>query len=269
MQYRLLNSNGHLVSAGAKVGFCLTDSLRWDSSANSSPKYHCGNQGIQKGWGDVYTYVTSGQWIDITGLPDGYYSLEMTVNPQGIIPESNISNNNPFRCRSRSVRFTVERQLRQRASADRQPGRVHRKQPLRNQGSRGEANHAANAGGHSVWFKWTAPSSQTTIIDTAAARSTPQAGRLHRNQRGQPVFGRQQRRHWGVFNKLASRVIFDPVAGDHVLIAVDGYNGVCGNITINRSTRSSSTTTSSMRNRFGGRVPQREQSAGDRKNRVN
>ncbi|MEO8426483.1 MAG: Ig-like domain-containing protein, partial [Verrucomicrobiota bacterium] len=32
MQYRLLNSNGQLVSPGAKVGFCLTDSLRWDSS---------------------------------------------------------------------------------------------------------------------------------------------------------------------------------------------------------------------------------------------
>src|SRR5207237_3339627 len=30
----------------------------------------------------------------------------------------------------------------------------------------GEPNHAGNAGGHSIWYAWTAPTSGTVTIDT-------------------------------------------------------------------------------------------------------
>jgi len=36
----------------------------------------------------------------------------------------------------------------------------------------GEPNHAGNAGGKSLWYTWTAPSSGKLTIDTAAAPST-------------------------------------------------------------------------------------------------
>jgi hypothetical protein len=35
--------------------------------------YVCGNQGITSGWADLYSKNLSGQWIDITGVPDGDY----------------------------------------------------------------------------------------------------------------------------------------------------------------------------------------------------
>src|SRR6185369_6523342 len=63
--YRLLDDSGQPVATGLKIGFCLLDSIRWDANAPSRAKYNCGNQGIQRGWGDVYDSSLDGQWIDI------------------------------------------------------------------------------------------------------------------------------------------------------------------------------------------------------------
>ncbi|MEP7294843.1 MAG: lysyl oxidase family protein [Burkholderiales bacterium] len=86
-QYRLLDATGSLVGTGKKVGFCLMDITRIDTSVNPSPRYTCSNQGIQAGWADVYSSNLSGQWIDITGLPAGQYILEITMDPLNIIDE--------------------------------------------------------------------------------------------------------------------------------------------------------------------------------------
>src|SRR2546427_11725144 len=91
--YRLLDSNGQSAATGLKIGFCLLDSIRWSSSAPSSARYTCSNQGIQRGWGDLYDSTLDGQWIDITGLPDGNYIIEVEANPLGIIQESSYGNN--------------------------------------------------------------------------------------------------------------------------------------------------------------------------------
>ena len=54
----------------------------------------CGQtQGISVGYSDVYEADLEGQWIDITGIANGNYWLEMVVNPAGNIQESNTSNN--------------------------------------------------------------------------------------------------------------------------------------------------------------------------------
>jgi hypothetical protein len=90
--YRVVN--GALESvAGHKGGFCLLDFERWNSSASSSAKYDCDWQGIQVGWADAYESYLDGQWIDVTGVPTGTYTLELRVNPLGIIRESNHGNN--------------------------------------------------------------------------------------------------------------------------------------------------------------------------------
>jgi hypothetical protein len=70
MQYRLLNGSGQLVAPGAKVG--LSDGLlALGRTANSTPKYHCGNQGIQRGWGTSTPplHLATGRH---TGVPDGF-----------------------------------------------------------------------------------------------------------------------------------------------------------------------------------------------------
>ncbi len=88
-----LKSGNTVVAVGLKVGHCLLDSLRWDPTANPNSAYGCGNQGIQKGWGDVYRASLDGQWVDITGVPGGTYTLEVEINPLRILDESNYSNN--------------------------------------------------------------------------------------------------------------------------------------------------------------------------------
>src|SRR6185436_166208 len=93
MSYRLRNSSGQIAAVGLKVGFCVLDVFRWSSSGPNRAKYDCNNQGIQQGWGDLYDSTLDGQWIDITGLPDGNYTMEMEANPMGIIQESNYGNN--------------------------------------------------------------------------------------------------------------------------------------------------------------------------------
>ncbi len=90
---RLLDLEGNELRAGNKVSFCLLDGLRWRSDAAAGPRYDCENQGIQAGWADVYDSGLPGQWIEIGDLPAGNYLLELTVNPEGILPETNYDNN--------------------------------------------------------------------------------------------------------------------------------------------------------------------------------
>jgi hypothetical protein len=42
-------------------------------------------EGISPGWGDVYTWDTPGQFIDITDLPPGTYDLVEKTNPDGAL----------------------------------------------------------------------------------------------------------------------------------------------------------------------------------------
>jgi subtilisin-like proprotein convertase family protein len=90
--YRLMSGNT-VVAAGNKVGFCLEDGGRFDTNANSFPKYNCSDQGIQAGWYDHYGLGLTCQWIDITGVPTGDYTLEVAVNPWGLLQEANYANN--------------------------------------------------------------------------------------------------------------------------------------------------------------------------------
>jgi hypothetical protein len=91
--YRLLNSLNQEVAEGRKVSFCLLDTIRWDPSSSPLPKYTCDNQGIQAGWSDIYDSGLPGQWIDVTGVLAGTYTLEITMNPDQIIEEADYTNN--------------------------------------------------------------------------------------------------------------------------------------------------------------------------------
>lgn len=52
---------------------------------------------LANGWGDTYTQYRAGQSIDITGLRNGTYWIRLRANPDGVLHESNSSNNTSYR----------------------------------------------------------------------------------------------------------------------------------------------------------------------------
>jgi hypothetical protein len=89
-EYRLENAGGTVVT-GHKQAFCLMDSLQIVGDAGEA-KYYCDNQGISAGWSDVYGRYLDCQWIDITNLAPGEYTLVIEINPQQIFEESDLTN---------------------------------------------------------------------------------------------------------------------------------------------------------------------------------
>jgi hypothetical protein len=77
--YQLLNLDGTLAAQGHKQAFCLEDLLKY-SNDNKSSGYTCHFQGITTGWADWYYKQLSGQWIDITGVPEGDYIVRVGIN---------------------------------------------------------------------------------------------------------------------------------------------------------------------------------------------
>lgn len=77
--YELLTLDGRTVVAGTKQGFCFEDNFKYEDGGKSSG-YDCGYQGITVGWGDWYYKQLVGQWIDITGVPEGDYIVRVTIN---------------------------------------------------------------------------------------------------------------------------------------------------------------------------------------------
>ena len=93
--YELLDANGTVIS-GHKQAFCLQDIQRVIAGA-SSRGYDCGNQGLSAGWADVYSRTLPCQWIDITGIAPGDYTLRVRVNPDATLPDSDLTNNEYLR----------------------------------------------------------------------------------------------------------------------------------------------------------------------------
>ena len=50
-------------------------------------------QGINNGWSDVYDWYIPDQYIEVTGVPNGYYRLEFCADPFNEIEEENEDNN--------------------------------------------------------------------------------------------------------------------------------------------------------------------------------
>lgn len=89
--YELLGPDG-AVFTGRKQSFCLEDVKRITPGLPARG-YTCLNQGISRGWADAYTRGLACQWIDITDIPSGEYTLRITVNPDHTLIESDYSNN--------------------------------------------------------------------------------------------------------------------------------------------------------------------------------
>ena len=102
-----------VVASSGKVSYCvrdsdpieeLDDSRTAPVSAPDKPGYlACGwtLQGLSPGWVDTYLVNTPGQYVDISGLPEGDYLLVSTVDPENLLIETNEDNN------SASIYFTI------------------------------------------------------------------------------------------------------------------------------------------------------------------
>jgi lysyl oxidase len=84
--YSLIDTRtGAVTGLGHKQGFCFEDSFKY--AQGKSHGYNCEFQGISSGWGDWYYKQLGGQWIDITGVPEGDYIVRVTINDLGIFDE--------------------------------------------------------------------------------------------------------------------------------------------------------------------------------------
>jgi len=87
--------DGTTVAAhGHKQAFCLEDFQQYSSGAGipTNAVYDCSNQGISQGWADNYYSGLPCQWIDITDVAPGSYSLQIAVNQTHALTESNYDN---------------------------------------------------------------------------------------------------------------------------------------------------------------------------------
>lgn len=91
--YRLLTYTGAAAVAGRKQSFCIFDTVRYSANAPRSSGYDCDDQGLTRGWEDVYSKGLDCQWLDITGVRSGNYRLVVSVNLERRLPESTYRNN--------------------------------------------------------------------------------------------------------------------------------------------------------------------------------
>lgn len=161
--YRLLRPDGSVVTS-RNVSACVSDGSRWSSNTGpASAVFNCGNQGISVGWASVYAREQGCQWIDVTGVADGSYFLEIEVDPLGLIGESTETNNIvrvPVTLAPVAVvpndafaSATVVTGTSGTASGS-------------NAGATTEAGEPASTGSATVWYRWTATCDGTAVFDT-------------------------------------------------------------------------------------------------------
>jgi hypothetical protein len=86
-EYTLLDAADEIAAQGHKQAFCLLDFESWAwpqllgyPDGGGDATYTCQNQGIGVGWEDTYGAALECQWIDVTGVPPGDYTLRVEIN---------------------------------------------------------------------------------------------------------------------------------------------------------------------------------------------
>jgi hypothetical protein len=77
--YILFDQDGNAIPVGFKNGFCVIDVGCFPGNTG---QFGCSNMGISKGCYDVYSSGTTCNWIDVTNVPAGTYTLVLRTNWQ-------------------------------------------------------------------------------------------------------------------------------------------------------------------------------------------
>jgi hypothetical protein len=95
-RYSLHDSNGEVAPA-MKVGFCLADSEEVEappgsptyggSGCGSNPNVGTVTMGVSAGWRDWYPSYLAFQWVDVSDVTPGSYTLKSQVDPDDVIDE--------------------------------------------------------------------------------------------------------------------------------------------------------------------------------------
>jgi hypothetical protein len=226
------NGVGSVVAAGDKTSFAIIDLEPYDLNlpgAPAQPVYDGGLiQGLSVGWGDIYSGSLMDQWIDVTDVPPGRYWLEAVVDPDNHVVESNDSNNVarilidffPTTAIPPNDNFANATVL-----AGTSTGVTGSNANATKEG--GEPNHRpGNAGGASVWHRWTAPSNMSVTISTEGSSFDTVLGVYT----GSSVAGLVTivQNDDADADHRTSRATFNASAGTTYRIAVDGYDGAEG-----------------------------------------
>ena len=232
-EYRLRSVSSGQVFLGRKMSFCIEDARCWSNCASTRKRYGCNNMGLQVGWADVYDKSVPCQWLDITSVPGGDYVLEMVADPNDVIDESNEGNNItqvpvtiPSDCSAPANDAFASAQAIPAAPASVIGTTVCASKEF------GEPSHAGDAGGRSVWYRWTAPSNiavtVTTIgsdFDTLLAVYTgTSVSSLNLIASNDDIV---------LYEFKQSRLTFNAISGVTYRIAVDGWQGENGRVILN------------------------------------
>lgn len=237
------NGVGDVAVAGLKTSFAIIDLVPHNLTmpgAPANPRYgvdldYSGLvQGMSIGWADVYSGTLLDQWIDITGITPKRYWLEASVDPLNRVIESNESNN--------VVRILVDLTYVGTTNVpnDNFANAVALAGPTggsagSNVGATkesGEPEHKLNnAGGASIWYRWTAPSNMIAVVSTEGSSiDTVLAVYTGSSVNGlSPVVRADDRgTNINVLLDKTSITNFAALAGVTYRIAVDGFSGSAG-----------------------------------------
>lgn len=73
--------------------FCIQDIEPLEPGGGGSPVYDCYFQGISAGWSCVVDVAVDCQWLDVTGVAPGEYTLRITINKDRALLESTHADN--------------------------------------------------------------------------------------------------------------------------------------------------------------------------------
>jgi len=226
------NGVGNVVIAGQKTSFAIIDLEIYNRSLPGHPaEAHYTSdlvQGMSVGWADVYGATLPDQWIDITGVAPSRYWLEADVDPDNRIIESNESNN--------VVRILIDLSF---LGATNVPNDRFTNATVvsgisagfldSNLGATkesGEPSHKpGNAGGASIWYRWTAPSNMIAMVSTEGSSiDTVLAIYTGSQVNGLGVVAQNDDSGIG----KTSLTNFSAIGGVTYRIAVDGYDAGVG-----------------------------------------
>lgn len=87
--YELRDAAGTVVAAGRKQGFFLIDNAPYCSDGPGIGDYFP-DQGISPGWADVYVASLPCQWLDVTDVPDGTYTLSVGADTRHLVDQDDV-----------------------------------------------------------------------------------------------------------------------------------------------------------------------------------